>query len=82
MRVLMIESILQSGIQGINGGLDQFGRAAHNIATANSSTNGLDSKDIISSLLELKSSQIQIESSASVIRVADENIGTILNEFA
>ncbi len=78
----MIESILQAGIQGVQGGLDQFGRAAHNIATANNNPGGLDGRDIVNNLLDIKQSQISVQSSAAVIKVADENIGTLLNELA
>ena len=78
----MIESILQAGIQGVKGGLDQFGRAAHNIATANSSSSGLDGRDVVNNLLDIKQSQISVQSSVAVIKVADENIGTLLDELA
>ncbi len=81
MRVDMIESILQSGIQGVQGGLDQFGRAANNIATANNS-GGANSQELASNLLEVKQAQVSVQSSIAVIKVADENIGTILNELA
>ena len=78
----MIESILQSGIQGIQGGLDQFGRAAHNIANANNHSSGLNNKNIVDDLIDVKEAQMTIQSSAAVIKVADESLGTILDVIA
>ncbi len=78
----MIESILQSGIQGIQGGLDQFGRASHSIATANSNSNGINAKDLTTDLVNVKQAQLSIQSSVAVIKIADENIGTVLDELA
>ncbi len=78
----MIESILQAGIQGIQGGLDQFGRASHNIATSNNNSNGLNNTDIVSDLIDIKKAQLTIQSSSAVIKVADESIGTVLDVIA
>ena len=77
----MSDSILQAGLQGVRSGIDQFGRASGQIATASNSpstTNNL----IAHSLVEVKQAQRTIEASAAVIKVADETLGSLLNELA
>lgn len=74
----MVDSIFQSGLQGVQAGLDQFNTSAHAIATAV----GGSVYDLTTNLVDLKLAQRQIESSAAVIKVADEVLGTLLDEFA
>ena len=74
----MVDSIFQSGLQGVQTGLGRFNTNAHAIATAI----GGSSYDLTSNLVDLKFAQRQIESSVAVIKVADEILGTLLDEFA
>lgn len=77
----MSDAILQAGIQGVQGGLDQFGRAAGQIATAvtnNSST----SNSTVDSLIDIKQAQRTVEVSTKVIEVSDSTIGSLLDELA
>ena len=78
----MIESILQAGIQGVQNGLDQFGRASQQVVTSTNSTSTSNSGSLESSVVELKQGQRSVEASAKVIAVADETIGSIINELA
>ncbi|MFK7793959.1 MAG: flagellar basal body rod C-terminal domain-containing protein [Gammaproteobacteria bacterium] len=77
----MSDSILQAGLQGVRSGIDQFGRAAGQVAitSESSSTNNVSTVD---SLVEVKQAQRAVETSAAVIKVADETLGSLLNELA
>ena len=75
----MSDSILQAGLQGVRSGIDQFGRAAGQVAAAQvaeSSSNSVDG------LIEVKQAQQTIQASAAVIKVADETLGSLLDETA
>ena len=74
---IMIESIFQAGLQGVQNGIDQFGRAAQQIATSSN----VSSSDA-TSLVDLKQAQTNVEASAKVIKVADETLGSIIDELA
>lgn len=75
----MSDAILQAGLQGVQGGLDQFGRAASQIASTASLTNNTSAID---SLVAIKQAQQTVEASAKVISVADALIGTLIDERA
>ena len=72
----MSDSILQAGLQGVQGGVDQFGRASHQVATA---TTG---NSVTEGLIEVKQAQRTIEVSAAVIKVADQINEYLLDELA
>ena len=78
----MSDAIMQAGIQGVQGGLDQFGRASSQIASSfgNSATNS--NQSLVDSLVEIKQAQRSVEASAKVISVADSLIGSLLDELA
>ena len=79
----MSDSMLQAGLQGVRSGIDQFGRASGQIATAgDSSSLSASSNSIVDNLVEVKQSQRTVEASAAVIKVADEILGTLLDELA
>jgi hypothetical protein len=78
----MSDSILQAGLQGVRSGIDQFGRASGQIATASNSPISTTNNLIAHSLVEVKQAQQTIEASAAVIKVADETLGSLLNELA
>ena len=76
----MSDSILQAGLQGVQGGVDQFGRASHQVTTATStSSNGYS---VTEGLVEVKQAQRTIEASAAVIKVADQINEYLLDELA
>ena len=74
----MVDAVFQSGLEGLQTGLNQLKTNTHNIATAI----GDKPSDITSSLVDFKIGQRQVESSVAVIKVADEILGTLLDEFA
>ncbi len=78
----MSDSILQAGLQGVRSGIDQFGRAVGQIAAASNSSSSTTSNSIVDSLVEIKQAQQTVESSAAVIKVADETLGSLLDELA
>ena len=78
----MSDSILQAGLQGVRSGIDQFGRAAGQIAAAANSSSSTNSNSIVDSLVEVKQAQRSVETSAAVIKVADETLGSLLDELA
>ena len=83
----MVDSILQAGIQGVQNGLDQFGRASQNIAS--SASQNVLSQDAssgnpapASSLVEVKHAQHTVETATKVIASADQTVATLLDELA
>lgn len=78
----MSDSILQAGLQGVQGGLDQFGRAAGQIASASNSSSSANSNNVIDSLVEVKQAQRTVQASAAVIKVADETLGSLIDALA
>ncbi len=68
-------STLQTGIAGINNGLDGMRRNATEIARA---TTG-NGADIPHALVDLRTNQHQVEASVKVIKSADEMLGSLLD---
>ncbi len=74
-------SALQTGINGVQNGLNSMRRDAAGIASATTS-GGAMSADITRSLVNLRVDQRQVEASVKVIKAADEMLGTLLDELA
>ena len=72
----MIPSISQSGLMGIQRGLQQVTDAASNIAT---SVGDINAADLASNIVELKLGEQQVEASAMAIKVEDQVRGTLLD---
>ncbi|MGK0500162.1 MAG: hypothetical protein ACJAYG_001809 [Oceanicoccus sp.] len=87
----MVDSVLSSGLQGIQAGIGQARQAAQDIAdatvapTSNDAT-GPASKDPVRAIAEaavaLRVSEQQVQASAAVVKTADEVLGTILDTKA
>jgi hypothetical protein len=77
----MSDSILQAGLQGIQGGMDQFGRAASQVASA-ANANSANTTSLANSVVELKQAQTTVEASAKVVAAADSLVGSLLDELA
>ena len=75
----MISSISQSGLTGIQRGLQQATDAANNIATA---VNDIDAADLATNMVDLKIAEQQVEASAKVLKADDQLKGTILDILA
>ena len=69
---------LQTGIAGINNGLDGMRRNATEIARATSG----DGTDSTRALVDLRADQRQVEASVKVVKAADEMLGSLLDERA
>ncbi len=78
----MSDSILQAGLQGVRTGIDQFGRAAGQIASASNSSSSTNSSSIAENLVEIKQAQQSVAASAAVIKAADETLGSLLDKLA
>ncbi|HEB92419.1 MAG TPA: hypothetical protein ENI94_02935 [Gammaproteobacteria bacterium] len=72
-------STLQTGIAGINNGLDGIRRSATQIAHTDNTTNPADTAR---ALIDLRTNQHQVEASAKVVKAADEMLGSLLDERA
>lgn len=73
---MAIGSVISSGLQGVQAGIQQTGRATSRIA---GSVGGADSADLAVSLVGLKTGEIQVKASASVIKTGDELLGTLID---
>jgi hypothetical protein len=73
---MTVNSVLSSGIQGVQAGFQRANRAAGEIASAGTSEQG---GDLITPIVDLKSSEIQVKASAAVIKSADEMVGTLID---
>ena len=73
---MAIGSVLSAGLQGIKAGIDRSDRAAGRIAGFGSS---LETGDAAASMIDLKVSEIQVKASASVIKTADQVLGTLVD---
>ncbi|MGD8483548.1 MAG: hypothetical protein PVJ63_09725 [Thioalkalispiraceae bacterium] len=79
---MKIEPALQSGIAGIQKGLDDARQASHEIATLNSSAENENPTEVVHPLMELKQAEVQVAASAEAVKTQDEIIGTLLDELA
>jgi hypothetical protein len=74
--VMAVNSILSTGVQGVQAGLQRANRAAGEIARF-----GTTEKDggLATPIVDLKRSELQVKASAAVIRSADEVVGTLID---
>ena len=71
-------STLQTGIAGINNGLDGMRRNATEIARAGTGDT-TNPADTVRSLVDLRVNQHQVEASVKVVKAADEMLGSLLD---
>jgi flagellar hook protein FlgE len=72
-------SVLSTGVQGIQSGLNRANQAAGEIARSGTTEqNG----DLAKSIVDLKSSELQVKASAKVIKTADDLLGTLIDTTA
>ncbi len=82
----MADSVLATGLQGVQGGLYRTQEAARDIAaasTVDSAEQGAEGRDVTGnltrSLVDLKIGEQQVEASAAVVKTADEIMGTLID---
>ena len=69
---------LDSSLAGIRSGLSGLQKAASEIASTETMTQG-NPKDLAKSLVDLKVYELQVKASAQVVKAADEMLGTLLD---
>ncbi len=73
---MAINSIMSSGLQGIQSGINRASRAGGQIAgVALSGEVG----DMTASLIDLKIGELQVKASANVIKVGDQMLGSLID---
>jgi len=73
---MAIGSILSSGLQGIQAGISRTDKAGAQIASFATMT---ESPDLAASLVDLKMGEFQVKASATVIKVGDQMLGTLID---
>jgi len=76
---MSISGVLQTGVQGIQSGIQGMERAASEIAQV-STNSGVN--DVIEPVMDLKLYELSVEASAKVVQTADELLGTLLDTMA
>lgn len=79
MGVLSVQS---SAALGIQRGLDDMRKNAADIASSDQLNNAGQETDLVSSLVDLKQNQVQVQASAKVVSALDEVIGTVIDTVA
>ncbi len=74
--------LLQTGLQGVQQGMARATAAAAEIAGQVTEGVGPDTASLATSLVELKQSEVQVATSAKVVRSADELVGTQIDTLA
>jgi len=77
-----LSSIQQTGLEGIQRGLQGIEKSASEIAKIGTSDNASGSASFVEPILELKLYERSIQASAKVVEVADEVLGTLLDTMA
>lgn len=82
---MQVNNILATGIQGYQNATQRAGEAAQSIASQSvkdSTTQAIDQKDLTTSLVDLKSAEIDARANAKVIESASDLIGSLLDVTA
>lgn len=74
-----VNSVLSSGVQGIQAGLNRANQAAGQIARSGTTD---ENGDLATPIVNLKASELQVKASAAVIKTADELLGTLIDTKA
>lgn len=73
----MINSVLGSGLQGVQKGFSTVNQAADKIAKVGDSSD--PSGDLTESAVSLQQGKIQVQASAKVLETADKTIGSLID---
>jgi len=77
-----VNSVLQSGLQGVQDGLQGVEKAASEIVRAGTSGGAAGSSDVVEPIVDLKLYERSVNASAQVVRTADEVLGSLLDTMA
>lgn len=75
----MLNSIFQSALQGVQGGMQRIDSAASRISQATGQPGQLDAAAMGEHLSELRASRMEVEAAVSVARTADELLGSVID---
>lgn len=73
---MTVNSVLSTGVQGVQAGLQRASRAAGDIARFGTTE---QDGDLATPIVDLKLSELQVKASAAVIKTADEVVGTLID---
>ncbi len=80
-----INSVLNTGIQGFQQATERANQAAQDIAgqqVTDSKVDSVNSKDLTTSIVELKQAEIGAKANAKVIQTASDVVGSLLDVTA
>jgi len=77
-----VNTILQTGVEGIRQGVEGAEKAASEIVRAGAVDGPAGSNDVVEPIVELRLYERSIEASAQVVKTADEVLGTLLDTLA
>lgn len=72
---MSINSILSTGLQGMQAGINRSAIASSRIATSG----GADSSDIAASMIELRQGAIDAQMAANIVKTGDDILGTLID---
>jgi len=79
---MQINSALNTGLQGFQDAQSRVNQAAQDIASQgvkDSTVDSIDTKDLTSSLVDLKVAEIDAKANAKVVQTASDVLGTLLD---
>lgn len=82
MPVNDVGSALNSGLQGFQSAQNRVSQAAQDIASqslTDASVEGINTNDIVNSLVDLKVAEVDAQANAKVIETASDVLGTLLD---
>lgn len=79
---MTINSVLQTGVQGVQQGIQGAEQAATKIVRAGTVDGPSGANDVVEPIVELKLYERSVQASAQVVRTADEVLGTLLDTLA
>lgn len=77
--MLAVSSSLQSGLNGVHAGMQQFNSSANTIAAQAAQSPGTDLAVLAESMVDLIQAENQVAASAEVVKASDEILGTLLD---
>lgn len=76
---MRIDPLFQSGMQGIERGMQNMRRSAHEIVRAGTVARDKTVTDVAGDLVALKMNRTAVQAAVSVVKAADEVLGSLLD---
>ena len=73
---MSVNSVLSAGLQGVQAGFGRTNQAAGQITRFGEN---LETGDLATPIIDLKISEIQVKASASVIKIGDQLLGSLID---